>query len=358
MLMPTRSQLFGEAFLKKVRGFVSSQKLITDRLPKWVKSASVKIGKLNNSNLFLFEDSSKAKDVFVDCGGVKSDLQFFLELSEFEPKAASFKAPRSRGLIILHGEYGEGKKVIFNLVSPDSALFNVGYVPYHSPLAIVNIFIQKSQLGDILATRFVPFALYVHDRDLFEFDAFWSKCTPHLQSSLKFVHDSEAGDYYKKMTDRKSTFLVVKERSVIVFGKYTEPEMSELLKIRDYLRAKDYDAYLLKELPEHPSMSPEEKVKFWALASKFCVMIDRKPSGHLVEYPYIKDVRAILALIKQKGKGSTRMITDERISDFDYIKMFEFENSPRILMKYIDNAITWADQQFTRRSKSKRKSEG
>jgi len=61
---------------------------------------------------------------------------------------------------------------------------------------------------------------------------------------------------------------------VVVFGSYAEPEYSELIRVRDYLRT-EYRAVLIKELPEIPSMSLEEKVRLWASASRFCVMVDR-----------------------------------------------------------------------------------
>jgi hypothetical protein len=338
-MMSTPLQLFAKSFLKRIRDFVSSDKLVIERLPKWVKSARVKIAKLNDSNIFLFEDSSEDNDLFVDCGEVRADLQFFLELPEYVPEGASFKAPIGQGLIVLHGEYGEGKKVIFNITSANSALFNVGYIPYHSPLGIVNIFIQLSTRGDVLAIRFVPFAIYVHDKDLVNFENFWNKCTPHIQDVLRAIHHSETGDYYQLTKERKTGILVGKERSVIVFGKDSDPEMlRELLRARDYLIAKDYDAYLLRDLPEHPSMSLEEKVKLWSLASRFCVMVDREPSGHLVEYPYLKSVGVVLAVLRPKGTGSTYMIGAERSPD---IKLFEFINSP---LETLDTVITWAEE--------------
>jgi hypothetical protein len=344
--MSTSLQLFAVNFLKRIREFVDSEKLVIERLPKWVRSASVKIAKLNDSNIFLFEDSPGDTDLFVDYGQVRSDLQFFLELPEYMPEGASFKAPSGRGLIILYGEYGESKRVVFNITSSNSALYNVGYIPYHSPLAIVNIFIQLSARGDVLAIRFVPFAIYVHDKDLVDFENFWDKCTPHLQDVLQAIHNSETGHYYQLTKDRKSGVLIGKERSVIVFGKDSDPEMlRELLRVRDYLVSKNYDAYLLRDLPEHPSMSLEEKVKLWSLASRFCVMIDREPSGHLVEYPYLKSVGAVLAVLRPKGTGSSYMIGAERSPD---IKFFEFINSP---LETLDTAITWAEKMIREKIK-------
>lgn len=349
--MSTSAELFAKDFLRKVRDFIELEGLKSCRLPGWVKSANVKIATLNNSTIFLFDDSNNENDSFVDCGKVWSDLQFFLGLLEYIPQSASLRAPDKHKIVILIGEYGRDAKVVLNIVSFDSALFNVGYVPYHSPIAIVNIFIQLSPLGEVSAIRFVPFAIYVHDKDLADFEVFWDKCTPHIQDLLKGTHSSNTGDYYQAVKERTNAILMNKERSVIVFGKYGDNEsLGELVQIRDYLK-KSYEAYLLSELPEHPSMSIEEKVKLWSSASRFCVMIDRLPAGHLVEYPYLKSTRVVLILLRPEAGGSTTMIEDDSI-DFPFIKMFRFEKSP---LEVVDNALIWAEEFIEERTKAKGK---
>lgn len=345
------TKLFAQKILERLRGFIVSENLNIDRLPKWVKSANVKIARLNNSIVFLFEESFSDEDEFIDCGKVKSDIQFLLDLPEFIPKAACFRAPEkpNGGLIILQGEYDEDKKVVFKIVSDRSALFNVGYVNHHNPLAIINIFIQLISSHEVLSTRFVPFAIFVHANDFSNFESFWNKCTPHIQDSLKLIHDSEAGDFYQFQAERKKVFQISKEKSVIVLGKYSNHEMNELFQVRDYLRAKGYDAHLIIELPEYPMMSNEEKVRVWTTASRFCVMIDREAAGHIAEYQYLKNQRTILALLRPKGRGSTYMIGDEHLTDFRYINLFEFEKSP---LEVIDIAIDWAEKLVRKRMKN------
>lgn len=305
------SELLLNNFMEKIRLFVTSNSLNFKRLPKWVESTKIKIAKLNNSNIFLFEESPSNKDIFEYYGNVKSDLQFFLELPEFIPKAASLKAPSNIncGLIILQGEFDKEGSVIFNQKTPYSALFNVGYTQYHSPIAIINIFLKLNWSNNLFAIRFVPFALYIHDQDLLNFEIFWKKCTPHIENTLLGIHNSETGNYYQLVTEYKRYFLMGKDKSVIIFGKDSKPStLRELHRVRDYLKSKKYEAFLLRDLPEHPSMSLEQKVKVWVGGSRFCIMIDREPSGHLTEYPYIKNTREILALLRPEGKGSTYMI--------------------------------------------------
>lgn len=316
--------------------------MMIERLPKWIKSANVRIAKINDSTVFLFEESLVNHDVFTFYGGVKSDIQLFLELPREIPKNAVFTIPVGKGLIVISGEYGANKKVVFNVSTDTDALFNAGYVPYHSPIAILNIFLNLIQGDDVLAARFIPFAVYVHDLDLADFEKFWEKCTPHLQKVLQYIYTSAEGDYYETPTEHKKDILIYKEKSVIVFGKDSDPKnLTEMIRVRDYLKTKNYEAYLLRELPEHPLMSNEEKAKLWALASRFCVMIDREPSGHIAEYVYLKGERVIMAFLRPKGKGSTYMIGDDSIVEINYIKIFEFEISP---LQTLDDAVAWAEE--------------
>ena len=79
-------------------------------------------------------------------------------------------------------------------------------------------------------------------------------------------------------------FGINHDNGVIVLGSYEEPHKSELLQIRDSLRQLKFDAHLIEDLPETPLMSLPDKVRFWTSASRFSVMIDRNPSGHLTEF--------------------------------------------------------------------------
>jgi hypothetical protein len=348
--MESTEQLLVSRFLQEVRRLVDSQNLKAERLPKWVTSAHVEIGKLNNSNVFVFEDSPIDKDEVLFLGEFCSDLQFFLRLPEYLVTGASLRAPKegSIGMTVLLGEYDQNGKSILNIVSPSSALFNVGYVPYHIPMSLTNIVIQLNPLGSVVAIRLIPFALYIHDKDLADFEDFWKRACKSMQDILLSLHNSKAGDYYQQLVERRRVFLLNKEHTVIVFGKYGKDEIKELFQVRDCL-SKSYDAHLLIELPEHPSMSLEEKVKLWASASRFCVMVDREPSGHLVEYPYLKNSVTVLALLRPESGGSTSMIEDESVN-FPFIKVFKFKKTP---LEMTDAAVAWAESFVGKRSLKK-----
>jgi hypothetical protein len=114
-----------------------------------------------------------------------------------------------------------------------------------------------------------------------------------------------------------------------------------LIQICDYLKGKGYEAALIKNFPEIPMMSNEEKVRSWSGAARFCVMIDREPSGHISEYEILKQQRCILAFLHPKDSGSTYMVGDAPLVDINYIKNFTFKHSP---LEIMDESIKWAEE--------------
>ena len=110
--------------------------------------------------------------------------------------------------------------------------------------------------------------------------------------------------------------------------------------MRDYLRAKGYDSNLIKDLPEIPMMTNMKKVSLWTSASRFSVMVDRVPTGHIAEYGALKQQGSILAVLRTKDSGSTYMFGPEDSVDINHIKFFEFEQTP---LNVLNDAIQWAE---------------
>lgn len=136
-------------------------------------------------------------------------------------------------------------------------------------------------------------------------------------------------------------FAQSKKSSVIVLGKDNGPELEPMLQVRDYLRSRSYDAWLIKELPEIAMLTNEEKVRLYTLSARFNVMIDQTAAGHIVEYLINREDRSILAVLRPVRSGSTWMIGDDPLVDVNFIKIFEFEGTP---VQQVDNAIQWAEK--------------
>lgn len=105
-----------------------------------------------------------------------------------------------------------------------------------------------------ILTRFVPAAFYIHKKDL-DFQDFWISYKEQIVSHLKFIDNSPEGDLYENVYTRYSTFEINKRSGVIILGKDTDPYLEELMRVRDYLIEKGYNANLIKKLPEIQSMS-------------------------------------------------------------------------------------------------------
>lgn len=336
-------------FLKDLRQSVDQRSLNTNRLPGWIKAAKVRAGWINETLVAVFEDSSQG-DTYEIRGRVDADTVILLDVRNFSPSGASHQATRNPEFIILvgmgigpsPGNQGRGTTNL-NMIGKNPALFDCGYFGYHGPRALFNVFLHTPQGSNTIpiAARYIPFALYIHVNDTQRVSHIWKQCEQHLMDLLTEIHESEFGDFYESLNSRTVTLESMKQSSVIVLGKYADSDMQELLQVRDFLRSKGYQAELIKDLPEFPAMSNEEKVRFWTLASRFSVVVDREASGHIKEHEIAKQQRCILGLLRQRGLGSTYMIGDEHLVDINYIRVFEFDKSP---IEALPDTIQWAEK--------------
>jgi hypothetical protein len=266
-------------------------------------------------------------------------------VNDFRPTGASLMARKDvKKLITFQGKYKEKERTIFNLVSKSPAFFDCGYAGYHGPVALINILMQHTPDGPgttPVAARYIPFALYLHELDMIHPKQIWSNCEQTMGEVLLEIHNSDTGSFYQRLQSRAVTFALNKISGVIVLGKDTGDQLQELIQVKDYLKGKGYDAELIKDLPEIPMMSNEEKVRLWALVSRFVVMVDRVPAGHLAEYQILKEQRTITALLRPIGSGSTYMVGDDSLVDINYIRLFEFSDTP---LSILNSVQEWAEK--------------
>jgi hypothetical protein len=350
MLSENTAKQTVEMFLFNLRRMVSQNNLDLSRLPPWVTAARIRVGWINDSLVCAFEDVL-SQDIYEIRGSVKADTVVLLNIGDFIPEAASLAARKdTTGIIILEGTYGDKKRTIFDLIDKTPAFFNCGYDGYHGPIGLLNIFMQHCPSGagtGPVAVRYIPFALYVHENDTADSNRLWNSCQQHLINVLTRIHNTQTGDFYARLKSRGTTFALNKLSGVIVLGKDTGAELHELIQIRDYLKGIGYDAELIKDLPEIPMMSNEEKVRLWCLVSRFVIMVDRSPAGHLAEYVTLREQRTILALLRPRGHGSTYMIGDDQLVDSNAVRLFEFDETP---LKTLDPVKKWAEMTVQKRT--------
>lgn len=111
--------------LKYAREYANSSGLDPRRLPDWVKSAKVIVGKVYETYVFLFQPSLINEDIVIYKGEIKSDLHLFLELPDLTARNRPVRiippmgtVPGNEGVILIGGgEIGE-EKTTFTLDRP------------------------------------------------------------------------------------------------------------------------------------------------------------------------------------------------------------------------------------------------
>lgn len=209
---------------------------------------------------------------------------------------------------------------------------------------IFNIYVQREYSDGRLVSRYVRYAeLYPSKNELFTSSKAVANARKDLEDYLNIAKSEEMGPTVQKYVRIGEAVHQLKENSVVVLGKDT----SLLGRIRDELHTLGYNAFLVKEQSDIPGQSPEEKAKLYTLMSKFAVMEDSVASGHIAEFEYCKNNRVVLAMLRQKGKGSTWMIGDAAIVDVNYIRVFEY--AERNLHAVLGEAVKWAESYIQKR---------
>jgi hypothetical protein len=221
------------------------------------------------------------------------------------------------------------------------------FEPHRSFVLFELCFQQKlPNTETILSARKIPLAIYVHVDHLVNEDH-RQLIADQIIKSLPDFSKSAFGDIYKQNRSKVRTLSILKKSSVIVLGSYRSAEsIRELESVRDFVQTMEYSCNLIQDIADVPGMSNADKVEFWTKAARFCVMVDRDPSGHLVEYRILKAQDTIFAMLRPRSGGSTSMIGHEPMVNTNIIKVFEFEHAPLEVLK---QATLWAEEVAAKR---------
>jgi hypothetical protein len=344
----TAAETYITKILSCVRNMVETRKLSTSRLPNWVNSAEIETGRVGNTTLFNIEEASKMRDTYRHLGDFPTDTSFFLKSEGIDGAKAFTQPPQPDHLDFESDVIGKPTLLMSN---PDNksgytikidraSMYSFQDGSYHSPLFLAHFYYQLAPEDEILKTRYIPLAICVHDLDFKNAESHLKVMIKRLFETLQTIHNSPLGTHLQHENQTQKAIISRLDDSSIVLGSYDGAELeNELEMVRDHLCSQKYNAYLIKDLPGHPSQSIEQKVKLWSSSSKFCVLIDRDPSGHLVEFSDISSEEVPLAVLRQKDEGSSYMIAHKHFTN-KYVELFEFHDTP---LEVIDDAIEWAD---------------
>lgn len=130
--------------------------------------------------------------------------------------------------------------------------------------------------------------------------------------------------------------------SVLILGKDTGDGLDLLKRIQTHLDNLGFYTYIIKEQSDIIGESVMQKVLRFGLSSRFVIIENSEPTGHLYEFPHITKFAELTSIVLQRqGEGSTWMFEDlyHRLQN---IKKFEYTNDT--LEEQINVGIEWANE--------------
>lgn len=128
--------------------------------------------------------------------------------------------------------------------------------------------------------------------------------------------------------------------SVLILGKDSGEGLELLKRIQTHLDSLGYYTYIIKEQPDVVGESIIQKVLRYGLSSRFVIVENSEPSGHLYEFPHITKFAELTTIVLQKhGIGATWMFED-LYNKLQNIKKFEYGDDDFI--EQLNAGIQWA----------------
>ncbi|MEZ5328457.1 MAG: hypothetical protein R3F19_25725 [Verrucomicrobiales bacterium] len=166
----------------------------------------------------------------------------------------------------------------------------------------------------------------------------WRISLPSTSTADALIKSVKAAD---ELVWERANFILDHSDSVLLLGKDTGESLQLLKDIQAELESLGYYVYIIKEQPGKLGESIIQKVLRFALSSKFIVIENSEPSGHLYEIPHVtKMAECITALLQQEGKGATWMFEDVYAKSQN-CKKFTYE--PADLNNAVGAATQWAE---------------
>lgn len=163
-------------------------------------------------------------------------------------------------------------------------------------------------------------------------------------STAEAVVDSIKASF--EMCWQRAEAILKDSDSVLLLGKDTGPGLERLKVMQRTLEGLGYHVFIVKEQPDRPGEGVIQKVLRFALASKYVLVENTEPSGHLYEIPHVaKLAECVTVFLQEAGKGATWMFEDAHPKHSHWHKI---EYSEGTLTDATGEAAEWAEA-FVRR---------
>jgi hypothetical protein len=141
---------------------------------------------------------------------------------------------------------------------------------------------------------------------------------------------------------QRADLILENSDSVLILGKDQGPALDRLKQIEERLQELGYFTYIIKEQPDRVGEGVVQKVLRYALSSKFVVIENTEPSGHLYEIPHVtKLAECVTMVLQEKGKGATWMFEDAYTKHTHWHKIIY---APGELTGAVEQAAAWAEE--------------
>jgi hypothetical protein len=130
--------------------------------------------------------------------------------------------------------------------------------------------------------------------------------------------------------------------SVLILGKDTGSALDRLKRIAAKLDELGYYTYIIREQPDIVGESIIQKVMRYALSSKFVLIENTEPSGHLYEIPHVtKAAECITVVLQEEGTGATWMFEDAYAKHSHWHQIMYKSDE---LESAVGAAVDWAEE--------------
>jgi hypothetical protein len=184
-----------------------------------------------------------------------------------------------------------------------------------------------------------PFAEPSRDAEDVHIFVRWQLKLPHttqpdlVADSIKFAFD---------LVWHRADSILKNSDSVLILGKDSGDSLDRLKRIAFKLDQLGYHTYIIKEEPDRFGESVVQKVMRYALSSKFVLIENTDPSGHLYEIPHVaKAAECVTVVLQEEGRGATWMFEDAYAKHNHWHKL-TYKDSE--LEHAVELAAAWAEK--------------
>jgi hypothetical protein len=152
---------------------------------------------------------------------------------------------------------------------------------------------------------------------------------------------AEAIETAYELVGARADLILENAETVLVLGKDTGAGFKRLRLIAAKLEELGYYPVIIKDQPDKLGESVIQKVMRYALSSKFVLVENTEPSGHLYEIPHVgKAAECVIGFLQEKGKGATWMFEDAFARNRHWQK---FVYAPGKIQNSVVEAANWAE---------------